>query len=182
MIVTDIDQLRIKSEPVTSVKDVVEILAKLNEEFIKHDNSCGLAAVQIGIPKQVGSIVTKTGQIVLINPTIVGWGNEFVFINEGCMSFPDKFINTKRYGDIVIDNHVIDGDTLRLERQYYSTNIVTDGLIPICIQHEIDHMMGVLYTDRYTSEKPCLKAEPKIGRNEMCPCRSGKKYKKCCLK
>jgi len=51
----------------------------------------------------------------------------------------------------------------------------------ICVQHEIDHLNGITIHDRENKSKPII-SEKKIGRNDPCPCGSGKKYKKCCLK
>ena len=48
----------------------------------------------------------------------------------------------------------------------------------VCVQHEIDHLNGITCIDREYKREP-LKVGPKIGRNEPCPCGSGKKYKKC---
>ena len=50
----------------------------------------------------------------------------------------------------------------------------------VCVQHEIDHLNGVVCMDRKVNTT--IVADKKIGRNEPCPCESGKKYKKCCLR
>ena len=55
-----------------------------------------------------------------------------------------------------------------------------DGLLEcICVQHEIDHLNGVVCMDRKVNTT--IVKDAKVGRNEPCPCGSGKKYKKCCL-
>jgi peptide deformylase len=53
------------------------------------------------------------------------------------------------------------------------------GTEAVVMQHEIDHHDGRLFVDRANIP---FKAEKKIGPNEPCPCRSGKKFKKCCMK
>ena len=50
----------------------------------------------------------------------------------------------------------------------------------VCVQHEIDHLNGIVCMDRKVNIT--IVADKKIGRNEPCPCESGKKYKKCCLR
>jgi peptide deformylase len=57
--------------------------------------------------------------IYLINPELISSENEFIFESEGCLSFPNRFWKTKRYSGYMIKNHVIDGDKLREETQYY---------------------------------------------------------------
>ena len=55
-----------------------------------------------------------------------------------------------------------------------------DLLESVCVQHEIDHLNGMRILDR-AQELTIRRDKPKIGRNEKCPCGSGKKYKKCCI-
>ena len=55
-----------------------------------------------------------------------------------------------------------------------------DLLESVCVQHEIDHLNGMRILDR-AMELTIRRDKPKIGRNEPCPCGSGKKYKKCCI-
>ena len=185
-IVQDLDALREKSEPVASVEEATGILSKLGSALASHDNGLGLAAVQIGIPKRVG-IMTKTdgSKMTLINPEFVEADEEFIFMNEGCLSFPDHFINTKRYRQFVIKNQVIDGDEFREEIQYFyydTSSGNSDGLLAIQVQHELDHFDGILFQEHEDDTKIVpIKTDKKIGRNEKCPCGSGKKYKKCCM-
>ena len=87
---------------------------------------------------------------------------------EGCLSIPNKIISTNRYNEV----HVIN------EIEGYEPIIATNFLAIAC-QHEIDHLDGILMTDRQT--KPIIN-KIKIGPNEKCPCGSGLKYKKCCNK
>jgi len=184
-IVQMIDTLRQKSTPVESVQEAKEIIAKLEASF--PDNGIGLAAIQIGIPKQVA--YTKYGGKVscLINPEIVSKEDEIIFPGESCLSFPGVSRDTNRYKQIVIKNHIIDGDVFREETQsyFYSPDAEesgNDGLLAIAVQHEIDHFEGKLLIDYNIRIEPVKNVMPKVGRNDPCPCGSGKKYKKCCLK
>ena len=184
-IVQMIDTLRQKSTPVESVQEAKGIIAKLEAGF--PENGIGLAAIQIGIPKQVA--YTKYGGKVsyLINPEIIDKQDEFVFCGESCLSFPGVSRDTNRYKQITIRNQVIDGDHFREETQsyYYSPDTEeagNDGLLAIAVQHEIDHFSGRLLIDYNIRIEPIRNVIPKVGRNDPCHCGSGKKFKKCCLK
>ena len=103
----------------------------------------------------------------LLNPEILEKKNLCKYEKEGCLSFPDVFINTWRYNNIKIK------DDFNGEQDF-------SGIMAVIIQHEIDHMDGKLFFDVKT--ETFKRTEAKIGRNDPCPCKSGKKYKKCCLK
>ena len=193
-LVTDANFLRQKSEPVATVAEAKEIVAKLKEALLAYEGY-GLSAIQIGIPKQVAVIRSKHTELVaIINPVIVEKEGEFGFEGEGCLSFPGVFAKTRRYQHYVIKNQVIDGDAFREETQYYyyepedKEGRYTD-LEAIAAQHEIDHFSCRILPDFGTdvySNMPIKRAK-KVGRNEPCPCglvnSQGKraKYKNCCL-
>jgi len=187
-IINDKKLISEKSMPVSSVEEAKEIISSLEKELDKCSNGLGLAAIQIGIPKRVGVIKPdKDRMICLINPEIVELSEEFIFPNEGCLSFPKKFINTKRYKHVIIKNQVIDGESFREETQYFYYNddnfkyIAQESkLVAIAVQHELDHFEGKTIEEVEVKSEP-IRVEAKIGRNDPCPCGSGKKYKKCCL-
>lgn len=187
-IVKDISVLRQKSENVTSVDEAKSLISELEVVLAKLDNGIGLAAIQLGYPKRVGVIKKSDGTFFhLINPELLEASNEFVFVREGCLSFPDKFNDTKRYHDITIKNHRIEDGKFEEETLvfYYSSDPDepgNDGLTAIALQHELDHFDGKLISDYHIVADCIVRTEPKIGRNDKCPCGSGKKYKKCCLK
>jgi len=125
-------------------------------------------------------------KVPLINPEILEVEDEFIFSNEGCLSFPRVYINTNRYRQVLINNHVIDGDELRKETQsyyYQPGDNNSDDLLCIQVQHEIDHFNGILFQEHKSEEQSItvVNSSEKIGRNDPCPCGSGKKYKKCCM-
>ncbi len=122
----------------------------------------GLAAVQIGVPIRAAWYKLPDGtENTLINPEILKVYDVAICPKEGCLSVPDVWIPTVRYQKIKYKNN---GNTFTAK-----------GVEAHVIQHEVDHMNGMLHYDR--------RWEPseKIGRNSPCPCGSGKKYKKCCL-
>lgn len=179
--------LRQKSEPVASVEEATALIQKLEAALKQIDNGVGLAAVQIRIPKQVGVIQGRDGNIYLINPVLESAEEEFVFGREGCLSKPGLYRNTKRFRHYTIKNQVIDGDEFREEIQYYFYGETPDepghmGLEAIAVQHEMDHFDGKMIVDQEEIKgKTVERGKEKVGRNDPCPCGSGKKFKKCCI-
>ena len=184
-IVQNLISLRERSESVKSVAEAVEIIKKIEEVLNPLSNGIGLAAVQIGIPKTVGVLKTTKKPLHLINPEIVSLKNEFVFRDESCLSLPGQFMHTKRYKDVIIKNHRVEDDKLREETLsfYYSPDSNepgNDGLLAIAVQHEMEHFEGKLILDHDVRLEPMKREFEKVGRNDPCPCGSGKKHKKCC--
>ena len=168
----------------------MEIATELFQILNKRKDGIGLAANQVGIDAQV-AVVNVREPLVLINPKIISKEVEIPFY-EGCLSYPNKGVNTKRYRDVVISTEQSESDW------YFSgAQAPTDGkgswekeqsknedaqlrtLESVCVQHEIDHLNGVVCMDRKVNTT--IVKDKKIGRNEPCPCGSGKKYKKCCI-
>jgi len=188
-VVQDIGVLRLKSEDVTTVEEAQDLIHKLEAALGKMDNGVGLAAIQLGYPKRVGVIKhPKDGLFLhLINPKIVKELDEFVYMREGCLSFPKVFRDTKRYRQITVEHKVIRDGKFEDETfvSYYSPDTTepgNDGLVTIAIQHELDHFDGKLILDYDIKAIPVKRDRKKVGRNDPCPCGSGKKYKKCCGK
>ena len=173
-----------------SVEEGMAIAAELFQILNKRGDGIGLAANQVGIDAQV-AVVNVREPLVLINPKIISKEVEIPFY-EGCLSYPGKGVNTKRYRDVVISTEQSESDW------YFSgAQAPTDGkgswekeqsknedaqlrtLESVCVQHEIDHLNGVICMDR--KREITIVKDKKVGRNEPCPCGSGKKYKRCCL-
>jgi len=162
MITTDIEELR-KPNAEASAGEVPECLAAL-EDALGRTTGVGLAAPQIGIHKRIAIVRTDDARLDLVNPVIVSKGKMLLSKGESCLSLPGVSENIWRYGEIVVrDDTNPDG-------------VVATGFLAIVIQHEMDHLDGILITDR------AVKA--KIGRNDPCPCGAMKdgrpvKFKKC---
>jgi peptide deformylase len=169
-----------------------KIATELFEILNKRKDGIGLAANQVGIDAAV-AVVNVREPIVLINPEIVSRETEIPFY-EGCLSFPGKGVNTKRYETVEVTSDNVDGtmifsgvDTGEKTKgsweQEGKTYQVKDKdlrtLEAVCVQHEIDHLNGIICMDRKVDTT--YKAEKKPGRNEPCYCGSGKKFKKCCI-
>ena len=173
-----------------SVEEGLSIATELFQILNKRGDGIGLAANQVGIDAQV-AVVNVREPLVLINPKIISKEVEIPFY-EGCLSYPGKGVNTKRYRDVIISTEQSESDW------YFSgAQAPTDGkgswekeqsksedaqlrtLESVCVQHEIDHLNGVVCMDR--KRETTIVKDTKVGRNEPCPCGSGKKYKKCCI-
>ena len=171
-----------------SVEEGMEIARELFEILSERKDGIGLAANQIGYDAAV-AVVNVREPLILINPVIKEQWDEIDYY-EGCLSFPKKGVHTKRYNNIVIH-------TEQEESDWYFSGAETSNegkgtweeqgrkqdqelriLESVCVQHEIDHLNGITCIDKEYKREP-LKVGPKIGRNEPCPCGSGKKYKKC---
>ena len=109
----------------------------------------GLAAIQVGIDKSllVYDIAPKEeGRRlnVLINPRIVSQEGEVLSEDEGCLSVPDFRANVKRAARILVEAVDRDGRPLRME---------AEGMLAIVLQHEIDHLNGILFIDHISALK-----------------------------
>ena len=179
MITKNIKELNQPCEPCSSVNEGEEIAAKLLKELTISKNGIGLAANQIGIQKRVCVINVKEEPVVLINPKIVDKSKETFIFPEGCLSFPNKHVRTKRNVEITVeaDNHE--------SKLMFSANSkdLKDALECACIQHEIDHLDGITMFDRQFIPEPIMRKSQKIGRNEKVKITNGSetkmlKYKK----
>ena len=189
MIINDLSVLKKRSRE-TSIEECqsLHIFEDLETSLKESERAgIGLTAVQIGclIRCCVIRIKHESGKelnLNMINPVIEKKETPFIMSNEGCLSMPGIVVATDRYAEITC--RWIDYDTKKEIRAYFGPknykedkyNLGEGILEAVCIQQECDHMEGILITDREH------KKVDKIGRNDLCPCGSGKKYKKCCLK
>ena len=174
----NINKLKKVCEPVSSIEEGEEIAAKLLKELTESKESgIGLAANQIGINKRVCVINVKE-PIVLINPKIIESSEEWFVFPEGCLSFPNEKVRTRRHVTIKVkaDNHK---ETLSFDAE---SKQIEDAFECVCIQHEIDHLDGITMFDREFEQEP-YRAPKKYGRNEKVTITDGTdtkvlKYKK----
>ena len=130
--------LKQKCDLVTE-EELPSILSDLEDSFEDlKKRGYGLAAPQIGIMKQVAIIRAGGINIDLVNPVIVEKAKRIIFQKEGCLSFPGLFIDTDRYTEVVVETGI--GEN---RKQYYSY-----GIEAVIIQHEIDHLRGILFLKR----------------------------------
>ena len=174
-----------------TLEEGYKIATELFEILAKRKDGIGLAANQVGIDAAV-AVVNVREPIVLINPEIVSKSIEIPFY-EGCLSFPGKGCHTKRYETVEIKTEQVEGTMIfsgvdngetgkgTWEQNEKRGDKEIRTLEAVCVQHEIDHLNGMRILDR-AQELTIRRTERKIGRNEPCPCGSGRKYKKCCIR
>lgn len=136
MIVTDLDTLQKVSKEFEGTEEELDIIINMLEKELKDCklNGVGLAMIQIGFPVRVSIIRTSKLKLDLVNPVIIG-GSRLVVLREGCLSFPNEFINVRRQEDITVRNG--DGEV-----------IILSGFEAQAVQHEIDHFNGLTMFDR----------------------------------
>ena len=177
-----------------SVEEGLTIATKLFEILNKRKDGIGLAANQVGIDARV-AVLNVREPLILINPEIISKEVEIPYY-EGCLSFPKKGCHTKRYETIEVKtaqeegswifsgcDKGADGMGFYVQRSFENAKRIKDKEIrtleAVCVQHEIDHLMGKTIHEREKKLEPVV-SDKKIGRNDPCGCNSSKKYKKCC--
>ncbi|HPU01053.1 MAG TPA: peptide deformylase [Bacillota bacterium] len=131
--------LRSHARPVRKINDVIISLLDDMAETMYENNGVGLAAPQIGIAKRL--IVVDPGEkrlIKLINPRLLEWEGEAVDV-EGCLSIPGIYGEVPRATRVLVEALDPSGKELRLE---------AEGFLARILQHEIDHLDGILFLDR----------------------------------
>ena len=175
-----------------SVEEGRTIATELFQILNKRGDGIGLASNQVGIDAQV-AVVNVIEPLVLINPKIISKENPIDFY-EGCLSYPSKGVHTKRYRDVIIQTAQSEsgwyfsgaGDVVDNARGSWEVERKTKDqelriLESVCIQHEIDHLNGVVCMDRKVNNT--VKVDKKIGRNQLVTIKKGDavkvlKYKK----
>jgi peptide deformylase len=142
--------LRQKSPPVAQVDDAVRQLVDDLFETMRAAKGVGLAANQIGVARRVA--VVDIGEedpppLVLINPVIIEWGEEDETAEEGCLSIPEIFGDVTRPLHVVVEALDKEGKRYRIEAHGYKAR---------AIQHEIDHLDGILFLDHLSAVKRSL--------------------------
>jgi peptide deformylase len=139
-------RLRTKAQPVTVFDDRLRQLAADMLETMYAANGIGLAATQVNVHQRL--FVTDISDErdrpqVLVNPRIVDKRGEQVY-QEGCLSFPGIYADVQRAGWIRAEAEDLDGHTFTLE---------AEGLMAVCIQHELDHLDGKVFVDYLSTLK-----------------------------
>ena len=142
--------LRTKSKPCTDINDDIQSLIEDMSETMYASDGVGLAAIQIGSDLRIITYDTNPKEPscqVIINPEIVAIDGEVVSENEGCLSVPGFTASIKRASLIMVEG---------LDRKGNPTKIEAEGLLSIVLQHEIDHLDGLLFVDRMSPLKKGL--------------------------
>ena len=136
------------AEPITEIDEEVVKLVDHMAETMYSAPGIGLAATQVGVAKQVlvADIAPRRPEselIVLINPEIVAAEGQVVF-EEGCLSVPEYQAEVKRHEKVTVRGLNLKGEEVLIE---------AEGLLAIVLQHEIDHLNGLLFIDRLSKLK-----------------------------
>lgn len=144
--------LRQKCAKVSKVDDDLRCFLDDMLETMYVDKGCGLAAPQVGVTKRIivlddnPSDEDKSARhpMYLINPEIIWHSEETVLFNEGCLSLPGQRAEVERFEKVRV--HYIDYNGNEQE-------VLADDLLAIILQHEIDHLDGILYIDHLSRLK-----------------------------
>lgn len=135
--------LRLVSKPVSSVDNSVRLMFDDMLETMYKAPGIGLAAIQIGVPQRLVVIdVSKDGEerkpLFMANPEISWKSDELSDYEEGCLSIPDYYEMVTRPASIKVRYK---------DRNNEAQELAASGVLATCIQHEIDHLDGVLFID-----------------------------------
>jgi peptide deformylase len=142
-------RLRLKSEPVKAIDREIKTLVEDMFETMYDAPGIGLAAIQIGVPKRVVTmdLSKKEGPQeprVFINPEVIWRSDEKAIYEEGCLSIPEFYEDVERPAQVRVKFLDADGKEQEVE---------ASGLLATCLQHEIDHLNGVLFIDHISRLK-----------------------------
>tara|TARA_R110002020_G_scaffold6875_5_gene29118 strand:- start:4591 stop:5109 length:519 start_codon:yes stop_codon:yes gene_type:complete len=141
--------LRQQSQPVERVDQDLSSFIDDMIETMYDAPGIGLAAIQVGVPRRLlvidvaGKDEPRNPQ-VFINPELVATGDEISVYEEGCLSIPDYYADVERPESITVKHLDRDGKERVTE---------AGGLLATCLQHEIDHLNGVLFIDHISKLK-----------------------------
>jgi peptide deformylase len=134
------ERLRTVAKPVEEVNDDIKQVVSDMFETMKDENGIGLAATQVDRHVQVVVMNVAEDQVeprVFINPEIIKKDGSTIS-EEGCLSVPGNYAKVERAEEITVKALNENGEAFELE---------ADGLLAICIQHELDHLKGKLFID-----------------------------------
>jgi peptide deformylase len=142
-------RLRLVSEPVATIDADIKKLVDDMFETMYEAPGIGLAAIQVGVAKRVVTLDLSKKENdhkphVLINPEIVWASEETGKYEEGCLSIPEYYEEVERPKEVKVKYTDLDGK---------KREIAAKGLLATCLQHEIDHINGVLFIDHLSKLK-----------------------------
>ena len=142
-------RLRLKSKPVPRIDGDIRKLVEDMFETMYKAPGIGLAAIQVGVPVRLvvmdlSKKETETEPRVFVNPEILSPSEEKSTYEEGCLSIPDVHEDVERPARVKVKYLDLDGKAHEED---------ADGLFATCIQHEVDHLNGVLFIDHISKLK-----------------------------
>jgi len=149
-------RLRTLATPIETVDAALSAMIDDMFETMYDAPGIGLAATQVNVHKQLLVLdisEDKSQPMVFINPKIVARDGKQVY-QEGCLSLPNIYADVTRYNQITVE---------ALDRHGQAFTLVADGLLAVCIQHEMDHLIGKVFVDHLSPLKRAL-AEKKLAK------------------
>ena len=147
-------RLRLVSQPVEAVDDAIRALVADMTDTMYDAKGIGLAAIQVGVPSRVLVIDLQEGEgedgrpvrdpRAYINPEVLETSEELSSYNEGCLSIPEQYADVERPARARVR---------WLDERGDSHEEWLEGLLATCMQHEIDHLNGVLFIDHISRLK-----------------------------
>ena len=140
-------RLKVVSESIPEITGEIRILMDDMMETMLAVPGVGLSAIQIGVPKRIVVVCVpdssketqnQTYKLYLANPEIIWHSEELVVCEEGCLSLPDQYVDLERPAEVTVRY---------LNREGIIMETKASGLLARCIQHELDHLDGVLLVD-----------------------------------
>jgi len=134
-------RLHTVARPVAEVDERVRRLVDDLLATMYEAQGIGLAATQVDVHERVIVIdisEERDRPLVLINPELIEWSEEMILGDEGCLSVPQVFDKVPRHARIAVKAVDRDGSERRID---------ADGLLSVCIQHEMDHLLGKVFVD-----------------------------------
>ncbi|MDR2724182.1 MAG: peptide deformylase [Holosporaceae bacterium] len=134
------------AEVVNGDEKTSEILNEMSQKLYEWSGA-GLAAPQVGILKRMVAIdirETPSQLYKLINPQIVWKSEKMIESNEGCLSLPILRVEILRHESVVVEY---------LDDNFVKRRVTANGFLSCCLQHELDHLDGILYIDRLSKLK-----------------------------
>ena len=144
--------LRQISKPVNSVGKEEQKLMDDMLETMYDANGIGLAAIQVGVPKRIivmdiSKKENKKNPMFFVNPVIIKKNIEKATYEEGCLSVPNQFAEIDRPNSCEVEYLDYNGNKKKLK---------AEGLLATCIQHEMDHLEGILFIDYLSKLKKTM--------------------------
>lgn len=134
------DRLRTIAKPVAEITPQVRQLVADMLDTMYDENGIGLAATQVNIHQRVVVIDVSENRDqpqIFINPEIISKSGDTTY-EEGCLSVPQSYANVERAAEVTVKAQNLEGEWFELK---------ADGLLAICLQHELDHLLGKLFID-----------------------------------
>lgn len=135
--------LKKKAKRVDKIDDTLRNIAASMVETMLASNGLGISGNQVGVLKRIIVVTVNNEPKIMVNPEIIFQSNDAVCEDEGCLSFPGQFYSISRSQKVTVKYRNLSGHPM-LETH--------EGLTARCILHEIDHLDGIVFTEKINGE------------------------------